>query len=206
MEPVSSLNFSEEHREDSAQKFATFPQPTIDYLNSWISQHSNNPFPDASQKAKIMRDTGLSKRQVGDWMARARKKLRKRTSPNEKSTPGKVKPQTDVTTVSSISSSPTKVENLLLALKNPHQMSSLPADVKVVQPAPVAAENPKVTISIKELEVFMRGWLLRPENGGNLMPTLTQKESIVRETGIEKKRLEGVSRELSLCSFLLFSS
>ena len=138
-------------------------------------------------------------------MARARKKLRKKTSPNEKLTPGKVKPQTDVTTVSSVSSSPTKVENLLLALKNPHQLSSqaVVADVKVVQPAPAAAENPKV--SIKELENYMKGWLMRPENAGTLMPTLTQKESIVRETGIEKKRLEGVSRELSLC-FLLCSS
>ena len=63
---VSSLNFSEEQRKDCAEKFTIFPQPTVDYLNSWISQHTENPFPDASEKAKIMRDTGLSKRQVGD--------------------------------------------------------------------------------------------------------------------------------------------
>ena len=98
---------------DDPKKFAIFPKATIEYLNSWISQHVDDPFPDASEKATIMimADTGLTKQQVGDWMARKRMKLRKKDNSTNKS---------DLRTLNT-----TKVENLLLA-KGPYQNNDVP--------------------------------------------------------------------------------
>merc|ERR1712194_105532 len=109
---------------DESKTTLPFGKSTIDYLNAWLSHHSANPFPSTSEKERIIADTGLSKRQLGDWMARARKKLRKKPSQlNQYSNQDKVQPaiepSVDVTSVKSIQSSPSKVENLLLALRNP---------------------------------------------------------------------------------------
>ncbi|KAL7541614.1 hypothetical protein ACHAXR_011069, partial [Thalassiosira sp. AJA248-18] len=214
-EHLSSSN-SSEHAEgttDEHKKTLPFPPSTIDYLNAWISKHAADPFPTTEEKAIIVSDTGLSIRQVGDWMARARKKLRKKpNSPNKKlvedkgqqpATPSK--PSTDVATVKIVKSSPTKVENLLLELRNQGSAPSastpkaVPASkveqvaIKVNSPASVLTETGGVKgkTTIRELEAYMNLWLSRPENVGNLMPSLSQKERIIQETGIEKKRLEG---------------
>ena len=132
--------------EDSAQDrkkggFQVFPQSTIDYLNSWISLHRVNPFPDAEEKARICADTGLSKRQLGDWMARARKKLRKKSNDKKKSPSA---------TVSSISSIPSKVENLLL-----NSQPQLVPGVKAAVAAPTRkrkARPNKMSLLLQALE------------------------------------------------------
>ena len=61
-------------------------------------------------------------------MARARKKLRKKSNDKKKSPSA---------TVSSISSIPSKVENLLLALKNPNSQPQLVPGVKAAIAAPI---------------------------------------------------------------------
>ena len=53
--------------------------------------------------------------------------------------------------------------------------------------AKLAEQKTKTTI--KELEVYMKTWLLSPE--GNLMPSKSQKDKIILETGIERSQLEG---------------
>lgn len=42
-----------------------------------------------------------------------------------------------------------------------------------------------------ELNTFMQAWISRPENKNNLMPSLQQKQQIMEELGVDKKRLEG---------------
>ena len=42
-----------------------------------------------------------------------------------------------------------------------------------------------------ELNAFMQTWISRPENKDNLMPSLQQKQKIMDEIGVDKKRLEG---------------
>ena len=37
----------------------------------------------------------------------------------------------------------------------------------------------------------MQAWISRPENKNNLMPSLQQKQQIMEELGVDKKRLEG---------------
>ncbi|KAL7554514.1 hypothetical protein ACHAWF_017971 [Thalassiosira exigua] len=210
-------NTNEDSKEQKNHPKA-FAQETIDYLSKWISDNETNPFPTTEDKSRIMADTGLSKRQVSDWLARARKKLRKKSSePETKRSPEKPKPElpkSDVATVKSVPSSPTKVENLLMALRNGNvpltpskEMNpTCKADQQAVKASPhqsvlhgdvvtsalstgSGAENHKTTT--KELDTYMKAWVSRPENQCDLMPTLAQKEKIIQETGIEKKRLEG---------------
>jgi len=214
---------------DESKTAFQFEKSTIDHLNSWVSHHSANPFPSISEKERIIADTGLSKRQLGDWMARARKKLRRTThqlnkhsNQDKAQTPGET--FADVTSVKSIQSSPTKVENLLLALRNPlpqqnrchegTEQGSVQETIQAMQhqtaiedtfksaekvckstQTELAGERQlggeKLKTPIKELETYMKRWLSCSENKGNLMPSLDQKEKIIEETGIEKKRLEG---------------
>ena len=206
--PSSTSEQAEGTNSESKKITLPFPPSTIDYMNKWMTDHAKNPFPTPEEKAQIIAITGLSKRQVGDWMARSRKKLRK-IHPENKSLPvanvlSAPKPTTDVTAVGNVMSSPTRVENLLLELKNGGNMpavvqsSAVQSAVNVGQVNPLAQPGSEKKTSIKELEAFMKNWLVRPEtmlarpeNGGNLMPTLEQKEQICQETGIEKKRLEG---------------
>ena len=42
-----------------------------------------------------------------------------------------------------------------------------------------------------ELNTFMQTWVSRPENKNSLMPSLQQKQHIMDELGVDKKRLEG---------------
>lgn len=189
IERMESSNTSEraEVKTDGPKKALPFPQSTIDYLNTWMDEHRGNPFPDCVEKAKIVADTGLSKRQVGDWLARARKKMRDKFDRIQNQDKAAAKPPTDLRSMDSISSSPTKVENLLLELK--HRVHEPP---KALPPTlSVEAQSDSQKTTIKDLEAYMKTWLSRPENACNMMPSLDQKEKIIQETGIEKKRLEG---------------
>jgi hypothetical protein len=88
-----------------------------------MSQNAANPFPSTSEKAIIIADTGLNKRQIGDWMKKARRKLRVKSSkPDENLAEESVRPapitSTDVTSDKSLPSNQTNLENLLLELRN----------------------------------------------------------------------------------------
>lgn len=70
------------------------------------------------------------------------------------------------------------------------------ATVKPESGAPSAAVPPKKsTVELKptsaELNTFMQSWISLPENKNNLMPSLQQKQQIMEEIGVDKKRLEG---------------
>lgn len=70
------------------------------------------------------------------------------------------------------------------------------AAVKLESGAPSAAVQPKKSnVELKptsaELNTFMQSWISRPENKNNLMPSLRQKQQIMEEIGVDKKRLEG---------------
>ena len=70
------------------------------------------------------------------------------------------------------------------------------ATVKPESGGPPAATSPKKSnVDLKptsaELNTFMQSWISRPENKNSLMPSLQQKQQIMEETGVDKKRLEG---------------
>jgi hypothetical protein len=127
---------------DEQNKFVLFSKSTVDYLTAWMSRNAANPFPSTSEKAQLIADTGLNKRQIGDWMARARRKLRVKSSkPSENLAKESVrpapKPSTDVTSDRSLLSNKTNVENLLLELRNQPMplQDSVPNNTQTVLPA-----------------------------------------------------------------------
>eukprot|EP00970_Alexandrium_tamarense_P019398 scaffold13993_cov428-Alexandrium_tamarense.AAC.5 len=63
--------------EQSTYEQKRFSKPTIDYLKQWFYEHRNNPFPTPDEKDEIIAATGLSERQVKDWMAGARRRQKK---------------------------------------------------------------------------------------------------------------------------------
>ena len=63
----------------ATKKCSTFPKSTVDYLNKWLEEHKSNPFPSNEEKLVIMASTGLNKRQLSDWLAKARKKHKHQT-------------------------------------------------------------------------------------------------------------------------------
>jgi hypothetical protein len=194
--------------------FSLFPKSTIDYLNAWMSQHADSPFPSSSQKAQIVADTGLNKRQVGDWLARARRKLNgKLSKPNGSLAEESARPafvhSTDVRLVKSLPSDATNAENLHLELGD-HPMllqnaqgntalaavqQSSHADVSTgklgISSLIAELESDKQKISTKELDLYMKAWRLRPENMNKLYPSWAEKEKIITDTGVDKRRLEG---------------
>jgi hypothetical protein len=197
-------------------KFVLFPKSTIDYLNAWMSQNAATPFPTTSQKTQIAAATGLNKRQVGDWLARARRKLRvKSNKPSDSSAgvsarPASI-PSADIASVKSLPSDAANAENLLLGLENQpmllqdvaqenthlaavQQGSQADASTGKLGISSLIAEleSDKHKISTKEFEIYMmKDWRLRLENTDKLYPSSAEKEKIITETGIDKKRLEG---------------
>ncbi|MCP4747414.1 MAG: hypothetical protein GY874_14925, partial [Desulfobacteraceae bacterium] len=70
------------------------------------------------------------------------------------------------------------------------------AAVKSENGAPSTAVPPKksnaeLKPTSAELNTFMQSWISRPENKNNLMPSLQQKQQIMEEISVDKKRLEG---------------
>ena len=47
------------------------------FKKQWLYEHRNNPFPTPDEKDEIIAATGLSGRQVKDWMAGARRRQKK---------------------------------------------------------------------------------------------------------------------------------
>ncbi|KAL7473776.1 hypothetical protein ACHAXS_014443 [Conticribra weissflogii] len=60
-----------------ALKSAKFSQEIYDYLNAWVAKNPTIPVPSQEEKATIMNDTGLERRQLSDWLHRARRKKKR---------------------------------------------------------------------------------------------------------------------------------
>jgi len=58
-------------------------------------------------------------------------------------------------------------------------------------PSAPKKSNAELKPTPAELNTFMQSWVSRPENKDNLMPSLQQKQQIMEEIGVDKKRLEG---------------
>mmetsp|Transcript_18776 Transcript_18776/g.29448 ORF Transcript_18776/g.29448 Transcript_18776/m.29448 type:complete len:485 (-) Transcript_18776:44-1498(-) len=56
---------------------------------------------------------------------------------------------------------------------------------------PPKKSNAELKPTSAELNTFMQSWISRPENKDNLMPSLQQKQQIMEEISVDKKRLEG---------------
>ena len=54
----------------------SLPPEAISYLKEWIMSptHMNNPYPTDEEKEQIMKDTGITTKQLGSWFNNNRKR------------------------------------------------------------------------------------------------------------------------------------
>jgi hypothetical protein len=59
-----------------SKKPTTLPNETVEYLKAWMMspEHIAHPYPTESEKAKIMKDTGLELKQLTNWFVNNRKR------------------------------------------------------------------------------------------------------------------------------------
>eukprot|EP00984_Skeletonema_dohrnii_P036605 scaffold37746_cov128-Skeletonema_dohrnii-CCMP3373.AAC.1 len=91
---------------------------------------------------------------------------------------------------------PTASSNLSLPMPSTATaaVAGQPANGATANPGsgvPSAPKKAELKPTPAELNTFMQSWISRPENKDNLMPSLQQKQQIMEEIGVDKKRLEG---------------
>ncbi|KAL7544261.1 hypothetical protein ACHAWF_007642 [Thalassiosira exigua] len=61
----------------SSQKGGALSTQTIDYLRAWMMspEHIEHPYPNATEKKKIMKDTGITAKQLTCWFSNNRKRF-----------------------------------------------------------------------------------------------------------------------------------
>ena len=134
-------------------------------LTKWVEEHQLHPYPSRGQKDAWMKLYSIEKdSQLEGYLHRARKKLK------EKSLHEADTVRQDNTT--NINNSAAAVDDTSAKL------------------AEQKTETTVINFQLfTELEVYMKKWLSSP--AGNLMPSTTQKDKIILETGIERNQLEG---------------
>ncbi|KAE9388621.1 hypothetical protein BT96DRAFT_890431 [Gymnopus androsaceus JB14] len=61
-------------------------QETVDFLKAWLHRHSDHPYPSEDEAKQLSRATGLSMRQVSNWMINARRRILAPARPSSNST------------------------------------------------------------------------------------------------------------------------
>lgn len=70
----SARNSPKESSENSIKSSARFSRETIRTLKNWASAHYKHPYPTEEEKEDLRRRTGLSKIQITNWLANARRR------------------------------------------------------------------------------------------------------------------------------------
>ncbi|KAJ5382313.1 Zinc finger C2H2 [Penicillium concentricum] len=64
---------------------ARFPRKAISILKGWLRDHNENPYPTEQEKDDLKQDTGLTRTQIANWLANARRRGKVRSSPGSSS-------------------------------------------------------------------------------------------------------------------------
>ena len=131
-----------------------FSQSTVDYLNNWFQKNLANPYPTQQEKLIIMASTGLNKRQLSDWLSKARKKHANTIAGTTSANASKTLPKAD--------SNSDKLENLLLQLKG-----TLPTTAQISQGQSNVNAKASVIPAVQTGQSF----------GGNTIPVVVAKKS-----------------------------
>jgi hypothetical protein len=65
---------SRENSDGSVKTGARFSRETVKILKHWLISHSKHPYPTEQEKEELKRKTGLSKIQITNWLANARRR------------------------------------------------------------------------------------------------------------------------------------
>ncbi len=55
-------------------RMPNFPKRATTELTTWLADHLENPYPSQSEKERLCAQTGLSKKQIQNWLTNARKR------------------------------------------------------------------------------------------------------------------------------------
>lgn len=67
-----------------------FSRKAISILKSWLRDHNENPYPTEQERDDLKQDTGLTRTQISNWLANARRRGKVRSSTDNTSVPGAV--------------------------------------------------------------------------------------------------------------------
>lgn len=61
----------------SKKRRANLPKESVAHMKAWLFSHRNHPYPSEEEKAELIIVTGLTKIQLNDWFANARRRILK---------------------------------------------------------------------------------------------------------------------------------
>src|SRR5277367_5145029 len=71
---LPQLGMKDEGSESSGRPGARFSRETVRLLRNWLSVHHVHPYPTEEEKEDLKRKTGLTKLQITNWLANARRR------------------------------------------------------------------------------------------------------------------------------------
>lgn len=71
----------------SRKSGARFPREAVRILKNWLSEHYQHPYPTEQEKDELKEKTGLTRSQISNWLANARRRGKVRPSPRSSSPP-----------------------------------------------------------------------------------------------------------------------
>lgn len=82
---LKSLSGADDFDGRSRKGIARFSREVVRVLKTWLSEHSEHPYPTEQEKDELERKTGLKRSQISNWLANARRRGKVRPSPRSSS-------------------------------------------------------------------------------------------------------------------------
>lgn len=92
MGPIDDETTGEERPARGAAA-SRFPRAAVKVLKDWMLRHFDHPYPTDEEKEDLKQQTGLSVKQISDWMANTRR--RQKARPKRSASPS-IRPSTEV--------------------------------------------------------------------------------------------------------------
>ncbi|KAJ5764926.1 hypothetical protein N7520_004485 [Penicillium odoratum] len=132
LKSVSYGGFGDDSDSRSRKNSATrFSRKALNVLKGWLRDHNENPYPTEIEKDELKDSTGLTRTQITNWLANARRRGKVRPAGTESSAPGAVnipgQNRTDVSLMTPIErwkhsppeNEPATISDIARALANP---------------------------------------------------------------------------------------
>ena len=74
LKSVSYPAFGDDSESRSRKNSARFSRKALNILKGWLRDHHDNPYPDETQKDELKNNTGLTRTQISNWLANARRR------------------------------------------------------------------------------------------------------------------------------------
>ena len=160
-----------------------FTTSAKEHLSKWLARNANNPFASQDDLNQLSVGTGMSKKQVSDWLSNARKKLSK------KSLAVKAENPKSGTTISNHHVAPLQ-DSLLQGSPSVPSVTSASTESLSPSESPNASSSATPNGLTEEAKTYLSQWLT--EHSSKPYPSKEEKELMMRHLGItDVRKLEG---------------